>query len=134
MVFPEVQVEDEVTMPGRMGEQLPDRRLPLGLAQLRLVTDPPVEYPQLLPLRDDGFDCVVETEPALLDQLKPGLRHLLPFYPPSSYPAAKAAVEAFTRYLAQEGGPIGIRANYIRPGQIETPATMTPEGEHFVHK
>ena len=39
-----------------------------------------------------------------------------------------------TRYLAQEGGPLRIRANFIRPGQIETPPTMGPDGEHFVHK
>jgi NAD(P)-dependent dehydrogenase (short-subunit alcohol dehydrogenase family) len=66
--------------------------------------------------------------------LSPGLRQLLPYFPPSSYPAAKAALEAVTRYLAQEGAPIGIRANFIRPGQIETPATLTPEGEHFIRK
>src|SRR4051812_17426089 len=81
-----------------------------------------------------GASVINNSTTAAPGAVSPGLRHLLPYYPPSSYPAAKAALEAFTRYLAQEGGPLGIRANYIRPGQIETPPAMTPEGEHFVHK
>jgi NAD(P)-dependent dehydrogenase (short-subunit alcohol dehydrogenase family) len=44
---------------------------------------------------------------------------------------AKAAVEAFTRYVAQEGATSGIRANFVRPGQIETPMALMPNGQHF---
>lgn len=32
------------------------------------------------------------------------------------------------------GGAVGVRANFIRPGQIETPMAMTADGEHFAHK
>lgn len=38
----------------------------------------------------------------------------------SAYGATKAAVEAFTRYLAKELGPRKIAANVVAPGAIET--------------
>lgn len=41
----------------------------------------------------------------------------------TAHTAAKAAVIAFTRQLAAEGGPRGIRVNCISPGVIATPAT-----------
>jgi meso-butanediol dehydrogenase / (S,S)-butanediol dehydrogenase / diacetyl reductase len=41
----------------------------------------------------------------------------------SAHMAAKAAVVAFTRQLASEGGVHGIRVNCISPGIIATPAT-----------
>ena len=55
----------------------------------------------------------------------------------SSYWAAKAGVDAFTRYLAGVGGEHNIRANGVRPGQIMTPGatrgTITdPDGGHHV--
>ena len=31
------------------------------------------------------------------------------------------------------GGAVGVKANFIRPGQIETPMAMTADGEHFAH-
>ncbi len=39
----------------------------------------------------------------------------------SSYWAAKAGVDAMTRYMAGIGGGVGIRVNGVRPGQIMTP-------------
>jgi len=53
----------------------------------------------------------------------------------SSYWAAKAGVDALTRYMAGVGGAHNIRVNGIRPGQIMTPGatrgTITdPDGGH----
>jgi NAD(P)-dependent dehydrogenase (short-subunit alcohol dehydrogenase family) len=39
----------------------------------------------------------------------------------AAYIAAKGGVDAFTRYIAVEYGPAGIRANAIAPGNIRTP-------------
>jgi NAD(P)-dependent dehydrogenase (short-subunit alcohol dehydrogenase family) len=55
----------------------------------------------------------------------------------SSYWAAKAGVDAFTRYLAGIGGEHAIRVNGVRPGQIMTPGATRgtindPDGGHHV--
>ncbi|CAN5258895.1 SDR family oxidoreductase [soil metagenome] len=39
----------------------------------------------------------------------------------AAYDVAKAGIDALTRYIAVEYGPIGIRANAIAPGAISTP-------------
>lgn len=46
----------------------------------------------------------------------------------SAYSAAKAGVEALTRTWAKELGPLGIRANCVSPGFIDTPSTHTALG------
>ncbi len=51
----------------------------------------------------------------------------------SSYYAAKAGVDAFTRYTASMGGQHNIRVNGIRPGQILTPGA-TGGGPHHSFK
>ena len=53
----------------------------------------------------------------------------------SSYWAAKAGVDALTRYMAGMGGNDNIRVNGIRPGQIMTPGATRgtindPDGGH----
>lgn len=55
-------------------------------------------------------------------------RFSLPGY--SAYAAMKGAIEVFTRYLAKELGPRGIRANTVAPGAIETDFTKTHFDAH----
>lgn len=50
--------------------------------------------------------------------------------PSASYYAAKAGVDAFTRYAAGMGGQHNIRVNGVRPGQIITPLTDVGGGQH----
>lgn len=55
----------------------------------------------------------------------------------SSYYAAKAGVDALTRYMAGVGGKHNIRVNCVRPGQILTPGATggtisDPYGGHHV--
>ena len=55
----------------------------------------------------------------------------------SSYYAAKAGVDALTRYMAGIGGRHNIRVNCVRPGQIMTPGATRgtindPDGGHHV--
>ncbi len=55
----------------------------------------------------------------------------------SSYYAAKAGVDALTRYMAGIGGSDNIRVNCVRPGQILTPGATggtinQPDGGHHV--
>ena len=50
--------------------------------------------------------------------------------PSASYYAAKAGVDALTRYMAGMGGQHNIRVNGVRPGQIITPAVDTGGGRH----
>ena len=65
---------------------------------------------QLLPLINDG-GSIINISSGLTRITMPGA---------AVYGAMKAAVETFTRYLAQELGERKIRANVIAPGAIET--------------
>ncbi len=51
--------------------------------------------------------------------------------PSSSYYAAKAGVDAFTRYTASMGGQHNIRVNCVRPGQVITPGATGGGPHHF---
>jgi NAD(P)-dependent dehydrogenase (short-subunit alcohol dehydrogenase family) len=71
---------------------------------------------------------------AAVSAVSPKQRELLPFVPPAAYSAAKAGVEAFTRYAASQGSPHGIRVNCVRPGQILAASANIAPGEHFAEK
>jgi NAD(P)-dependent dehydrogenase (short-subunit alcohol dehydrogenase family) len=43
----------------------------------------------------------------------------------AAYIAAKGGVDALTRYIAVEYGPIGIRANAVAPGNVRTPMVQS---------
>ncbi len=62
------------------------------------------------------------------------MRAMYPGIPPAAYAAAKAGVEAFTRYAASQGAGPGIRVNCVRPGQILTPALAMPDGHSIFER
>ena len=66
-----------------------------------------------LPVMNDN-GCIVNISSGLTRFSLPGQ---------SAYAAMKGAVEVFTRYLAKELAPRGIRANAVAPGAIETDFT-----------
>jgi NAD(P)-dependent dehydrogenase (short-subunit alcohol dehydrogenase family) len=61
-------------------------------------------------------------------------RAMLPGVPPAAYAAAKAGIEAFTRYAASEGSAQNIRVNCVRPGQILAPGASLEPGHHFAER
>jgi NAD(P)-dependent dehydrogenase (short-subunit alcohol dehydrogenase family) len=65
---------------------------------------------KLLPMMNDGGG-IVNISSGLARVSMPGT---------SVYGSLKSAVETFTRYLAKELGPRGIRANVVAPGAIMT--------------
>ena len=71
---------------------------------------------------------------AAVSALSQDQRALLPGVPPAAYSAAKAGVEAFSRYAAGQGSQHGIRVNVVRPGQILAPGASFVPGEHFANK
>ncbi|MEM7250950.1 MAG: SDR family oxidoreductase [Pseudomonadota bacterium] len=82
--------------------------------------------------RADGASVVNMSSTAAVSGLAPAQAELIPFFPSSGYAASKAAIEAFTRYIAGSGATAKVRANAIRPGQINTPlATQHTGGQHF---
>ena len=61
---------------------------------------------------------------AIVSLSSPGADHVIPDYVVVG--ASKAAIEALTRYLAVELGPLGISVNAVSPGVVRTDAL-----EHF---
>ena len=73
------------------------------------------------PMRSAGYGKVVNISSATVHTGRPGYLH---------YVTSKAALIGFTRALAAEVGPDGIRANAVTPGSTATEierATITPD-------
>ncbi len=62
-------------------------------------------------------------------------RRMLPGRPSTAYSLTKGAMDAFTKSLAYEAGPLGVRVNAIAPGTVNTPLVqanidrLTDEGK-----
>ncbi len=60
---------------------------------------------------------------------------MLPGRPSTAYSLTKGAIDAFTKALAYEAGPHGVRVNAISPGTVNTPLVqanidrLTEEGK-----
>jgi NAD(P)-dependent dehydrogenase (short-subunit alcohol dehydrogenase family) len=67
---------------------------------------------------------------AAVSGASPAVLERSPTLPSSSYYAAKAGLEGFTRYVASVGAPHNIRVNCVRPGQALTKRLTTAAGEH----
>jgi NAD(P)-dependent dehydrogenase (short-subunit alcohol dehydrogenase family) len=83
-------------------------------------------------VRSGGGAVVNMSSVAAVTGMSPAMRDLIPGVPPAAYAAAKAGVEAFTRYAAGPGGRVNIRVNCVRPGLIATAATAMPGGEGLI--
>lgn len=67
---------------------------------------------------------------AAVSGASPAVLEKFPVLPSSSYYAAKAGLEGFTRYTASVGAPHNIRVNCVRPGQVLTKRLTTAANEH----
>ncbi len=89
---------------GQITEELFDELLNVHFKGVLFLTQ------ALLPLLNDGGGIVnISTGTARIS-----------FNGSATYSAMKGAVEVFTRYLAKELGPRGIRANIVAPGAVLT--------------
>jgi NAD(P)-dependent dehydrogenase (short-subunit alcohol dehydrogenase family) len=89
---------------GNVTEQVFDEFLNIHFKGVYFLTQ------KLLPLIEDG-GRIVNISTGTTRFVNPGY---------SVYASMKGAIEVFTKYLAKELGPKGIRANVIAPGPIET--------------
>lgn len=67
---------------------------------------------------------------AAVSGASPAVLEKFPVLPSASYYAAKAGLEAFTRYTASVGAPHNVRVNCVRPGQVLTKRLTTAAKEH----
>jgi NAD(P)-dependent dehydrogenase (short-subunit alcohol dehydrogenase family) len=85
-------------------------------------------WPHLL--KAGGGAIVNVSSLAAVSGANPAVLEKFPVLPSASYYAAKAGLEAFTRYTASIGAPHNIRANCVRPGQVLTKRLTTAAKEH----
>jgi NAD(P)-dependent dehydrogenase (short-subunit alcohol dehydrogenase family) len=106
-----------------------------------------------LALTDDLWDAALQVNlmsavrldraflPAMLERRTGALIHItsiqrrLPLFDATvAYAAAKAALANYSKSLANEFGPHGIRVNSVAPGFIETSAAQAPIGRMAAHR
>ena len=80
----------------------------------------------------NGGGCIINMSSVAAERgFSRNMYKLTEIAPSASYYAAKAGVDAFTRYTASMGGQHNIRVNGVRPGQIISPMTNRGDGTHL---
>ncbi len=119
------------TMLARVREVLGDPHVLVnnaGIAQQKLFTDvTEAEWDRIFAVNVKGmFHCAQAVLPAMIRRKQGKIINLSSMWGQVgascevAYSAAKGAVIAFTKALAQEVGPSGIQVNCVAPGVIET--------------
>jgi NAD(P)-dependent dehydrogenase (short-subunit alcohol dehydrogenase family) len=71
------------------------------------------------------FDAIKARRGSIINISSFFARRMLPARPSSAYSLSKSAIESFTKELAFEAGPHGVRVNAIAPGTVRTPLMQT---------
>jgi NAD(P)-dependent dehydrogenase (short-subunit alcohol dehydrogenase family) len=67
------------------------------------------------------FEAIKARQGSIINVSSFFARRMLPARPSSAYSLSKGAIESFTKELACEAGPHGVRVNAIAPGTVRTP-------------
>jgi len=81
---------------------------------LNLNVKSPYFFTQLL------FDALAAKKGAVINISSYFSHRMLPGRPSTAYSLSKGAMDAFTKSLAYESGPLGVRVNAIAPGTVNT--------------
>ena len=67
------------------------------------------------------FDAIKARQGSIINISSYFARRMLPMRPSSAYSLSKGAIKSFTKALAFEAGPYGVRVNAVAPGTVRTP-------------
>ena len=71
------------------------------------------------------FGALADRKGAVINISSYFSHRMLPGRPSTAYSLTKGAIDAFTKALASEAGPYGIRVNAIAPGTVNTPLVQS---------